>query len=71
MPTRRQTEGPRALARDVSELVIVIEDADKVALVTYRASAASLAKLRSTTSVDPGALLRFLEQLPDALTPAN
>jgi hypothetical protein len=66
-----RTEGPLALARDVSELVIVIEDADRVALVTYRASAASLAKLRSTTSVDPGALLRFLEQLPDALTPAN
>lgn len=64
-----RTEGPLALARDVNELVIVIEDVDKVALATYRASAASLAKLRSTTSVDPGALLRFLEQLPDTLTP--
>jgi hypothetical protein len=58
------TEGPLALARNVGELVIAIEDADRIGIVTYRATGAKLESLRTTSALDPAKLLRFLEQLP-------
>lgn len=62
-----RTDGPLALARDVSELVIIVEDADRIPLVTYRADAKQLKALRSTATLDPAKLLKLLEQLPNVL----
>lgn len=59
-----RTEGPLALARGVGELVIAIEDADKIGIATYRATGAKLESLRTTSTIDPAKLLRLLEQLP-------
>jgi hypothetical protein len=66
-----RTDGPLALARDVYELVIIVEDADRIPLVTYRADAKQLKALRSAVTLDPAKLLELLEELPNPLpTPA-
>jgi hypothetical protein len=58
------TDGPLSLARNVGELVIAIEDADKIGLATYRASGSKLANLRKTNLTNPTDLLRLLDLLP-------
>lgn len=62
-----RTDAALALARDVYELVIIVEDADRIPLVTYRADAKQLKALRSAVTVDPAKLLKLLEQLPNVL----